>query len=451
MKTKSTKRGFTIVELVIVIAVIAILAAVLIPTLSGVVKKSRMSADETAVRNMNVVLAADGVVTPTSIYDLFAVLAENGIVAKDYSPMMKEHFVFWDSVANKVVYTDENYNVLYPADADARNKDKWVTLSGDISTADVKVSELVDGDTAKVDTAAELFAVAQAMNENKKAVRGVTVIEIADGTYNFMGAELVFADKEGKLKNDLTITAANGATLSGIANIDAASVGENSDGTNIREYNSGLIPTAKGTSASQKVTVKFENITISNSHFGAETTTMAAALVGKTEYADVDFFNVKIDNVTVKGLSKVGTFVGQIGQNAQVTIDANCAATNVKVEATVGMAGKVFGVLVKHSATDDAAITITAGANVVGETVSIKLVKNPGVKYVTIDGVEYAADADAKDGVITTEIGNVEYYRTVTDYGFKGEYSTIAPYEDVDSGSAEVLNKYNATPWTPNP
>ncbi len=38
------RKGFTIVELVIVIAVIAILAAVLIPTFSGVIEKSNKSA-----------------------------------------------------------------------------------------------------------------------------------------------------------------------------------------------------------------------------------------------------------------------------------------------------------------------------------------------------------------------------------------------------------------------
>ena len=42
---KSTKKGFTLVELVIVIAVIAILAAVLIPTFSNVVEKANQSAD----------------------------------------------------------------------------------------------------------------------------------------------------------------------------------------------------------------------------------------------------------------------------------------------------------------------------------------------------------------------------------------------------------------------
>ncbi len=48
---KLNKKGFTIVELVIVIAVIAILAAVLIPTFSNVIKKANDSAALQAVRN----------------------------------------------------------------------------------------------------------------------------------------------------------------------------------------------------------------------------------------------------------------------------------------------------------------------------------------------------------------------------------------------------------------
>lgn len=47
---KSNKKGFTIVELVIVIAVIAILAAVLIPTFSNVVEKANESKDMQAAR-----------------------------------------------------------------------------------------------------------------------------------------------------------------------------------------------------------------------------------------------------------------------------------------------------------------------------------------------------------------------------------------------------------------
>ena len=48
---KLNKKGFTIVELVIVIAVIAILAAVLIPTFSNVIEKANASAALQAAKN----------------------------------------------------------------------------------------------------------------------------------------------------------------------------------------------------------------------------------------------------------------------------------------------------------------------------------------------------------------------------------------------------------------
>lgn len=54
------KKGFTIVELVIVIAVIAILAAVLIPTFSGVIGKANVSARTQEFTNaLKVVLAGN--------------------------------------------------------------------------------------------------------------------------------------------------------------------------------------------------------------------------------------------------------------------------------------------------------------------------------------------------------------------------------------------------------
>ena len=46
---KTNKKGFTIVELVVVIAVVAILAAVLIPTFVSVVNKANVSNDTALV------------------------------------------------------------------------------------------------------------------------------------------------------------------------------------------------------------------------------------------------------------------------------------------------------------------------------------------------------------------------------------------------------------------
>ena len=59
MKKRNAKKGFTIVELVIVIAVIAILAAVLIPTFSNVVEKANESSAAQEARNAYAAYLAD--------------------------------------------------------------------------------------------------------------------------------------------------------------------------------------------------------------------------------------------------------------------------------------------------------------------------------------------------------------------------------------------------------
>ena len=57
---RSNKKGFTIVELVIVIAVVAILAAVLIPTFAGLVRKANISNDTVLAKNLNTVAVTAG-------------------------------------------------------------------------------------------------------------------------------------------------------------------------------------------------------------------------------------------------------------------------------------------------------------------------------------------------------------------------------------------------------
>ena len=57
MANNSRRKAFTIVELVIVIAVIAILAAVLIPTFSGVVKSANYNVDVQTANTLNKIIS----------------------------------------------------------------------------------------------------------------------------------------------------------------------------------------------------------------------------------------------------------------------------------------------------------------------------------------------------------------------------------------------------------
>ena len=57
MKSKKSRRGFTIVELVIVIAVIGVLAGILIPTFISLTNKANRASDESLITNLNKALA----------------------------------------------------------------------------------------------------------------------------------------------------------------------------------------------------------------------------------------------------------------------------------------------------------------------------------------------------------------------------------------------------------
>lgn len=50
--TKKNKKGFTLVELIVVLVIIAILAAVLIPTMSGYIKRANKTAAQSAAKTL---------------------------------------------------------------------------------------------------------------------------------------------------------------------------------------------------------------------------------------------------------------------------------------------------------------------------------------------------------------------------------------------------------------
>ena len=105
----SKKKGFTIVELVIVIAVVAILAAVLIPTFSNLIKKANLSADEQAVRQMNTALAIYTAENgkPDSIGEVKNTLDANDINIDGLTPVTKGYAFYWNPEENTIALVGE--------------------------------------------------------------------------------------------------------------------------------------------------------------------------------------------------------------------------------------------------------------------------------------------------------------------------------------------------------
>lgn len=97
------KKGFTIVELVIVIAVIGILAAVLIPSFVNMSKKANMTSDEVAVRNMNMLLASEFVdKKPKELKEVIDMLDDNGYNVNSLTPLTSGYVFVWNSTDNKI-------------------------------------------------------------------------------------------------------------------------------------------------------------------------------------------------------------------------------------------------------------------------------------------------------------------------------------------------------------
>jgi type IV pilus assembly protein PilA len=119
---KQSKRGFTIVELVIVIAVIAVLAAVLIPTFSSLIKKANLSADMQAVREMNIALAAyeNQYNKPDDVETVMQILADAGFHTDNWKTLTVGYEVYWYRADNRMVlYSTKEGKLVYPTEYDS--------------------------------------------------------------------------------------------------------------------------------------------------------------------------------------------------------------------------------------------------------------------------------------------------------------------------------------------
>jgi len=166
---KINKKGFTLIELVIVIAVVAILCAVLIPTFISLAKKAKVSNDTVLVKNLNTILAmseaTDGknVLMGDALQDVF----DNGFVVTNLTPTSEGYDIVWDRVNDRfrlyngstLVYSDEGQTKattqvdlwkVYSEVPATQNQTYSIYLrdGASVTTADVKVGFDVGNNTS---------------------------------------------------------------------------------------------------------------------------------------------------------------------------------------------------------------------------------------------------------------------------------------------------------------
>lgn len=119
---RSEKKGFTIVELVIVIAVIAILAAVLIPNLSKLVTNANETADTMLIKELNTALDLD-LERHETMYDALVAVERAGFIVSRINASVAGNEILWDSVNDCFVYLKGN-EIVYQANREETPVDR---------------------------------------------------------------------------------------------------------------------------------------------------------------------------------------------------------------------------------------------------------------------------------------------------------------------------------------
>ena len=212
----TNKKGFTIVELVVVVAVIAILAAVLIPTFSGVIAKANLSADQAAVRQMNETLAiAEATDSDVKLQTIKKVLADNGY-ATDLDPVSAGYNFGWIAEEKVIVLVDKDNKVVFPEKYENYDSSKVelfnvlkVSSSSDIlDLANGNLSEINGLNSIVLEENVNVLDSVSAATKNYLVFDNAGDVEI-DGNGKTLEANINVTNSTSLTLNNVTIDATN--------------------------------------------------------------------------------------------------------------------------------------------------------------------------------------------------------------------------------------------------
>ena len=133
---KNTKKGFTLVELLVVIAIVAILATVAIIGYTSFTRKADISNDTVIAGELNTLLTATHVTDPIeSFEDVKDALYDNGFYLANLNTKTDGCYFVWDAKNNQIILVDGNdgFKVLFSKVTPSEDKKDWYFAVSDLS------------------------------------------------------------------------------------------------------------------------------------------------------------------------------------------------------------------------------------------------------------------------------------------------------------------------------
>ena len=101
---KQTKKGFTLVELLVVIAILAILATVSVVGYTSFITKANISNDTVIARELTTLIQATDITDPVEDFDdVINVLYQNGFLLANLNTKTQGCFFVWESTNNQIL------------------------------------------------------------------------------------------------------------------------------------------------------------------------------------------------------------------------------------------------------------------------------------------------------------------------------------------------------------
>ncbi len=116
MKRKTSKKGFTLVELLVVIGILAVLASVSVVGYLSFVKKANVSNDVSLTTQMNTILQANEVEDNNDTpHEAVEELVEGGLDVNKLTPTSNGYYYAFDSKQNRMFLLDDSYAQVAPS------------------------------------------------------------------------------------------------------------------------------------------------------------------------------------------------------------------------------------------------------------------------------------------------------------------------------------------------